>query len=1258
MAPGDVALHIANDRVLATPPPMAADLSLSPAGAAVDKSGTPTAQASSSTADEPPDPLRLLPVVPDDQTPSSPFAEDCGQVYTDSDVVQDSYEYHGLNKLFRAAVVALAVTLVLYWHWGRTTAIFKATVQNSFQSFGNPDWQTQSLVKVDTMNDAVEYSMGWLEFWLQRANALGMECYRDDPLTQELRTGKFGGINNRTINGTSVKVFDNIFEYSGWQRVGPFSNSETIKSEHSWWAYTIVAPKYNGTDKKLHDSSRDMFVSRLYNITRNTCLNINNCDWLNATCPDASQTNFSNPCSQGMGVPMQEWWQDADTCSVAQPNSSQVPPPTFVKRGNLSFPRYPESELTGQPGAVLDLKPFLAKYAYGISLDVLAVNPMIKWSRNLQSRDTDRALFSMLFQRSVTSGEDPTRVMWQITSTVPARTGFYVYHTDYIRILFEFLLLICIVYLVWSQVWQFRVCRVQFRSWSQFLTHYWNDYEIVSTVLLLAWVVVYVMLIFQVMVASGKWDFNSWSFEPGNQDTHDQYDMLSYWARSYARWLYMGIVVDFVICLRMARYMRIHVGLKAFYQVFIIAAREFLDFAVFLLYILVLLGSTVFAFFQLTGGNYQFLRFADGLSVMSRLTFGFLTYDEFQSQALGVGAAVSAVTFLFWVAVLLLVVYTQNIVLAIVAEAYEEAKAKLGTAETSFFMLVLMRLLFFFLYVVYRIRMFFGDVFRFLRGRQQLSPEHGGGRAGSASRARSGSADGSPGDDGAGEGPFAGNRHDSGGLGVGSWHGASIQGGSLTTEESAPCGNGIPSGLQPTTSVTVVLPEDVYRGLSTHKAHGRRPRRKARRLHASLSIDQRLPTGPRHDLQTPDQVAASGQSTLRSRLKPLWDGMTSSRHANRMYKDLLNTPKGEAGWIAAWKCRYWAPWCVARTDPVKAVMHLYMDFSSYKLKEKCTWSEAEALFHKIYEEARRGHPGGHAQSGDAAAPGSPFAVSPSGFASLGPELLPDEQDELPVLTFDCFVDEDTLSRLFLLTKKMYSNPSTSDSSTPAAASETAGLQMWWGPFKSLDMDSVRHLVQGVSQVYGVSEDEMRARLANTTSGSVLDEPLGSIINGCPTGSSERKDAMLGRSQGRGGGGFFSNLNLKRREGANNQSKQLEQLLHVQQRMEEVVRGTEQKVNAYRASVTQQANSHDLAIRDLRGFNSEVLKQDGGDLSVASPRAAGAVRGAAASGTDEREGTEGLASNADMLAALQQQVEQQQHLIRLLAARLDQAGAGQ
>lgn len=42
---------------------------------------------------------------------------------------------------------------------------------------------------------------------------------------------------------------------------------------------------------------------------------------------------------------------------------------------------------------------------------------------------------------------------------------------------------------------------------------------------------------------------------------------------------------------------------------------------------------------------------------------GFLNYEDFQAQALGVGAYVSAVTLLFWLAVILLVVYTQNIIL-------------------------------------------------------------------------------------------------------------------------------------------------------------------------------------------------------------------------------------------------------------------------------------------------------------------------------------------------------------------------------------------------------------------------------------------------------------------------------------------------------------------------------------------------------------------------------------------------------------------
>jgi hypothetical protein len=66
----------------------------------------------------------------------------------------------------------------------------------------------------------------------------------------------------------------------------------------------------------------------------------------------------------------------------------------------------------------------------------------------------------------------------------------------------------------------------------------------------------------------------------------------------------------------------------------------------------------------------------------------------------------------------LLQVYTQNIILAIVAEAYEEAKSTLGTAETSFLMLVIMRIIFTCLFVIYRARMFCIDVLELITGRQ------------------------------------------------------------------------------------------------------------------------------------------------------------------------------------------------------------------------------------------------------------------------------------------------------------------------------------------------------------------------------------------------------------------------------------------------------------------------------------------------------------------------------------------------------------
>jgi hypothetical protein len=78
--------------------------------------------------------------------------------------------------------------------------------------------------------------------------------------------------------------------------------------------YLLLYRRYNDAP-----STRDMYINRLYNITRNTCLNINNCDWLEEACPVSPDGNYSNNCSQGVGVPLQRWWESFDNCSGPQP---------------------------------------------------------------------------------------------------------------------------------------------------------------------------------------------------------------------------------------------------------------------------------------------------------------------------------------------------------------------------------------------------------------------------------------------------------------------------------------------------------------------------------------------------------------------------------------------------------------------------------------------------------------------------------------------------------------------------------------------------------------------------------------------------------------------------------------------------------------------------------------------------------------------------------------------------------------------------
>ena len=81
--------------------------------------------------------------------------------------------------------------------------------------------------------------------------------------------------------------------------------------------------------------------------------------------------------------------------------------------------------------------------------------------------------------------------------------------------------------------------------------------QIISTVLLFIWGVYYVVLL---IVTAG---YSPHLPPKSDQDMHD----MQILGTAYSSWLWGYIVVTGLLSVRMVRYMRIHVGLRAFYQV-------------------------------------------------------------------------------------------------------------------------------------------------------------------------------------------------------------------------------------------------------------------------------------------------------------------------------------------------------------------------------------------------------------------------------------------------------------------------------------------------------------------------------------------------------------------------------------------------------------------------------------------------------------------------------------------------------------------
>jgi hypothetical protein len=64
-----------------------------------------------------------------------------------------------------------------------------------------------------------------------------------------------------------------------------------------------------------------------------------------------------------------------------------------------------------------------------------------------------------------------------------------------------------------------------------------------------------------------------------------------------------------------------------------------------------------------------------------------------------------------------------------------------------------------------------------------------------------------------------------------------------------------------------------------------------------------------------------------------------------MYRQLLMLSQKirSNSMLSGWARRHWAPWGVVRTKQARSIMHLYQDFSNYKLKTRPPWKKVSAV---------------------------------------------------------------------------------------------------------------------------------------------------------------------------------------------------------------------------------------------------------------------------------------------------------------------------
>ncbi|GAX85641.1 hypothetical protein CEUSTIGMA_g13056.t1 [Chlamydomonas eustigma] len=330
---------------------------------------------------------------------------------------------------------------------------------------------------------------------------------------------------------------------------------------------------------------------------------------------------------------------------------------------------------------------FLSTYSYFTSVDMVVQN-------QLSSRDL--VYISLQFQRNLGAFQGNSQVISTTSISTSLIQGLYVSKLDKARIAVEVLFLFMTVGYI---MYEFDAAYLSYQQYrgadgiTRYLSSDWAKIDIVSNLYSLAWCIWYIYLVVLDYSRSQTVTENASSINSA----------LDYGIKLEV-WLFAGIINCLLIGLRVLKHMTLQGSLRIYSKVLGKTWGTLRDFLFFFLYILILLGLGVLAFFQISGGNPAFSTIQGAIQSMGLLTFGFMDYPTFTNLGLGLGSWSPTIILVFWVVVMILIIISQNIVLSIVVSAYEESKQSEPFIEASIFSLMIHRALFEWFYQTSRLR--------------------------------------------------------------------------------------------------------------------------------------------------------------------------------------------------------------------------------------------------------------------------------------------------------------------------------------------------------------------------------------------------------------------------------------------------------------------------------------------------------------------------------------------------------------------------